>query len=73
VKYVSILTTAAASGVLLALSLFIYACHKLRVSPWFFPKAWFVFTLTTVIVGIALEVWIWRRYEQHKETADDNG
>jgi hypothetical protein len=73
VKYVSIMLTAATGGVLLGLLLFMYACYKLRVSPWFFPKHVFFCTLGTVVVGIALEVWIAIRYRTPQEDLDDDG
>ena len=70
-KYLSILTTAAAGGVLLAFLLFFYVCHKLRVSPWFFPKYWFYTTVATVVIGIGMEVWLWRKYERVENVTND--
>ena len=70
-RLLSIGVTSAAAGVLLALLGFMYVCHKLRVSPWFFSKFWLFFTISIVVVGISIEVWIARRPQDEEETTDD--
>ncbi len=71
VKYLSFAVTALASGSLTALLLFFYMSYKLKVSPWFFYKDWFFFTLGVVISGVTLEAWLARRERREKETEDD--
>ena len=68
-KLLSMLVTSVAAGVLLAVLGLMYLCVKLRTSPWLFPKGWLFFTISVVVVGTALELWLARR-TRDKEILD---
>jgi uncharacterized membrane protein YczE len=52
-----------AAGVLLALLLFLGLLLKLTpADPWLVPKSWFFLVLGIVLVGVALEVYLWKQH-----------
>ncbi len=72
-RLLCVIVMSIAAGLLLGMSLFIYAAHRLRISPWFYPPRWFFSVLTILLIGIVVETWIavLRRRRANKEDDDD--
>jgi len=64
--------TAFTSGIFLAFLLLLGVCTKLTPKdPWFISKAWFFLVFGIVVVGIALELYLWKRNCKIEEGVDD--
>jgi len=73
-RLISIIVMSILGGLVLGMSLFIYAAHRLRISPWFYPPRWFFLALVFLVVGVALEIWLAcraRRIRKDEDTGDD--